>query len=149
MTVLGTSQLVVDAIAARRAGVSRVVLPATGLGTATAHLQALYRLRPDVVHVNLCTLGGCDRTRGGADVARCSCRADQLPLRTRRLKLWRTRALSLRVDTRFGRRGFSTIDGRLHALGRGTVLSIPNCVPDIEGRPQTTDCATFRTARRR
>jgi len=75
MTVLGTSQLVVDAIAARRAGVSRVVLPATGLGTATAHLQALYRLRPDVVHVNLCTPGGCDRTRGGADVARCSCRA--------------------------------------------------------------------------
>jgi len=47
----------VDAIAARRAGVSRVVF-ATGLGTATAHLQALYRLRPDVVHVNLALLAG-------------------------------------------------------------------------------------------
>jgi len=53
VTVIGTSGLVVDAIAAGRAGVSRVVLPATGLGAATAHFQALHRLRPDVVHVNL------------------------------------------------------------------------------------------------
>lgn len=140
VTVLGTSGLVVDAIAARRAGASRVVLPRTGLGAATAHLQALHRLRPDVVHVNMSTpwAGATGLVAALTLPLARVVRVDQLPLRTTdALKLWRTRALSLRVDAHVsvGEASARRMED-FYALGRGTVLSVPNCVPDIEGDPR-------------
>ena len=139
VTVLGTSQLVVDAIAARRPQASRLVLRATGFRAATAHLTALKRLHPDVVHVNLCTPWA-----GATGLAAALMlpgvrvvRVDQLPLRTTdALELWRTRALSLRVDAHVavGEASARRMED-FYALGRGTVLSVPNCVPDIAGAP--------------
>lgn len=135
ITVLGPSQLVVDAIAPQRSQVSRSVLPATGPRSAVAHLVALRRLHPDVVHFNLCTPWACGMglttalTLPGARVVR----VDQLPLRTTdAIQLWRTRALSLRVDAHVavGQASARQLED-FYALGRGTVLSIPNGVPDL------------------
>lgn len=135
VTVLGTSKLVVNAIAALRPQASRLVLPATGLGSAIAHLTALRQLRPDVVHINLCTPWVCATglfaalTLPNARVVR----VDQLPLRTTdAIALWRTRMLSLRVDAHVavGAASARRMED-FYALGRGTVISIPNCVPDV------------------
>lgn len=137
ITVVGTCQLVVNAIVQHRPQVSRFVLPTKGLWSVTAHLLLLHQLRPDVVHVNLCTPWECATglfaalTLPNARVVR----VDQLPLRTTdALNLWRTRALSLRVDAHVT---VGDVSARrmedFYALGRGTVISIPNCVPHIEG----------------
>lgn len=148
LTVLGTSQLVVDAIAqstrhanaARRPQASRAILPKAGLWGATAHLAVLSRLRPDVVHVNLCTpwAGATGLAAALALPGVRVVRVDQLPLRTTdAIALWRTRALSLRVDAHVA---VGSASARwmedFYALGRDTVISIPNCVPDIVGDPQ-------------
>ena len=139
VTVLGTSQHVVNAIAALRPQASRLVLPATGVGSAIAHFTALRRLRPDVVHVNLCTPWVCTTglfaalTLPNVRVVR----VDQLPLRTTdAIALWRTRMLSLRVDAHVavGAASARRMED-FYALGRGTVISIPNCVPDIGAKP--------------
>lgn len=135
VTVIGTSEFVVDAIAARRSGASRVVLPASGLRAATAHLEALHRLRPDVVHVNLCTpWAGATGLVAALTLPKARVvRVDQLPLRTTDgFRLWRTRALSLRVDAHVsvGKASAQRMED-FYALGRGSVLSIPNCVPNL------------------
>ncbi|KAB8316005.1 glycosyltransferase [Tolypothrix campylonemoides VB511288] len=135
VTVVGTSHLVVDTIAQHRPQASRVVLPAKGTHSLTAHLQILHRLRPEVVHINICTPWECATglfaalTLPNARVVR----VDQLPLRTTdAVKLWRTRALSLRVDAHVavGEASARRMED-FYALGRRSVISIPNCVPDI------------------
>lgn len=134
VTVIGTSQLVVDAIAANRPQAKRVILPATGIKSLTAHLQMFHNLCPDIVHINICTPWECAiglfaaLTLPKARVVR----VDQLPLRTTdAVKLWRTRALSLRVDAHVavGEASARRMED-FYALGRGTVISIPNCVPN-------------------
>lgn len=140
LTVVGISQLVVDAIAAGRPQASRVVLPEKGLPSVMAHWLAFRRLRPDVVHFNLCVPWACAiglataLTLPNVRVVR----VDQLPLRTTdALHLWRTRMLSLRVDAHVavGEASARRMED-FYALGRGTVVSIPNCVPDIKGEPE-------------
>lgn len=135
VTVLGTSQIVVNAIANNRPQASRLVLPATGLGSGIAHIRALHHLHPDIVHFNLCTPWACATglvaalTLPNARVVR----VDQLPLRTTSaIPLWRTRALSLRVDAHVavGEASARRMED-FYALGRGSVISIPNCVPDL------------------
>ncbi len=135
VAVLGTSQLVVNAVSAGRPQASRTVLPATGPRAAAAHLAALLRLRPDVVHFNLCTpWAGAIGLATALTLPRTRVvRVDQLPLRTTdAIILWRTRLLSLRVDAHVA---VGEVSARrmedFYALGRGTVLSVPNCVPDI------------------
>lgn len=138
--VLGVSELVVNAIATRRSQALAKVLPAKGIWSMMAHLAALHQLQPDVVHCNLCTPWACATgiaaalTLPNARVVR----VDQLPLRTTdATTLWRTRALSLRVDSHVavGEASARRMED-FYALGRGTVISIPNCVPDIAGNPQ-------------
>ncbi len=139
--VLGVSELVVNAIASRRSQAVAKILPAAKAGSVMAHLAALHQLHPDVVHCNLCTPWACATglavalTLPHARVVR----VDQLPLRTTdALTLWRTRALSLRVDAHVavGSSSARRMED-FYALGRGSVLSIPNCVPDIIGvQPQ-------------
>lgn len=135
VTVMGRSELVVEAIAQARA--TKLVLPNNSLLT---HLAALLRLRPDVVHINLCTpwAGATGLAAAlmlpGARVVR----VDQLPLRTTDLfTWWRTRVISLRVDAHVA---VGAASARLmedfYALGRHTVLCIPNCVPDVTDAPQ-------------
>ncbi len=135
VTVVGTSHMVVDTIAQHRPQASQVVLPAKGIHSLTAHLQVLHRLRPDIVHINICTPWECATglfaalTLPNARVVR----VDQLPLRTTdAVNLWRTRALSLRVDAHVavGEASARRMED-FYALGRSSVISIPNCIPDI------------------
>lgn len=61
-----------------------------------------------------------------------------MPLRTAdTLTLWRTRELSLRVDAHVavGEASARRMED-FYALGRGSVLCIPNCVPDLTSEPQ-------------
>ncbi|MFL9453523.1 MULTISPECIES: glycosyltransferase [Nostocales] len=143
VTAMGTSQLVIDAIASKNPQVSQVVLPAKGIHSLTAHLQALHRLQPDIVHINICTPWECAiglfaaLTLPNARVVR----VDQLPLRTTdAIKLWRTRALSLRVDAHVavGEASARRMED-FYALGRRTVISIPNCVPDMIQQPNLSN----------
>jgi glycosyltransferase involved in cell wall biosynthesis len=132
---VGVSPLVVDAIAARCPQVSRVILPARGFHSFATHLLTFYQLHPDIIHCNLCTPWACATALAAALTlpnARVV-RVDQLPLRTTAvLQLWRTRALSLRVDAHVavGEASARRMED-FYALGRNTVISVPNGVPDI------------------
>lgn len=140
ITVLGLSQTVVEAIACQRPQAKQIVLPATGFQSAMAHLTTLHRLRPDVVHINLCTpWAGATGLAAALMLPNARViRVDQLPLRTTEaVKLWRTRALSLRVDAHVavGEASARRMED-FYALGRNTVLSVPNCVPDVVDEPK-------------
>lgn len=137
VTVMGRSELVVEAIAQGRSQATKLVLPNNSLLT---HLAALLRLRPDVVHINLCTpWAGAIGLAAALMLPRARVvRVDQLPLRTTDLLTWwRTRVFSLRVDAHVA---VGAASARLmedfYALGRHTVLCIPNCVPDVTDAPQ-------------
>jgi glycosyltransferase involved in cell wall biosynthesis len=134
--VVGISEQVVDAIASGRPQASRVVLPETGLSAVKAHWLTFGRLRPDVIHFNLCVPWACAIGLATALTLRDVrvLRVDQLPLRTTdALQLWCTRMLSLRVDAHVavGEASARRMED-FYALGRGSVISIPNCVPDIQ-----------------
>jgi glycosyltransferase involved in cell wall biosynthesis len=138
-TVIGVSAPVVDAIAAHRPSAARIVLPAVGLPAIAAHLTTFHRLQPDVVHLNLCTPWACATglTAALSLPKTRVVRVDQLPLRTTdAMTLWRTRWLSLRVDAHIavGEASARRMED-FYALGRGTVQSIPNGVPDVAVDP--------------
>ena len=126
--VVGPDRGVVEWVAARRPGA-----PAHVVEGAVRTAQLLHRLRPDVVHVNRCTPWAC--ASGLAVALATGARVtlvDQLPLRTvDPLVLLRTRALTQRVDAAVavGEASARRIED-FYALGRGSVRSIPNCVPD-------------------
>jgi len=148
VTVVGTCQPVVETIAHHRPQGSGLVLPAKGIRSLTTHLQTLHQLRPDVVHINLCTPWECATGLFAALTLPNTrvVRVDQLPLRTTdAVNLWRTRALSLRVDAHVavGHTSARRMED-FYALGRGTVISIPNCVPDVEDEPKPPILGTDR-----
>lgn len=135
MTVVGVSPLVVEAIAAQRSHAKRIVLPGTSVQSLLSHIATFHRLQPELIHFNLCTPWAC----AIGLVAALSLpntrvvRVDQLPLRTTdAIELWRTRALSLRVDAHVavGEASARRMED-FYALGRHTVLSVPNGVPDL------------------
>ncbi|XGV98551.1 MAG: glycosyltransferase [Leptolyngbya sp. BL-A-14] len=134
ITVVGVSPLVVEAIAARRSHTKSIVLPGTGMQSLFAHITTFHRLKPDIIHFNLCTPWAC----AIGLIAALSLpttrvvRVDQLPLRTTdAIALWRTRALSLRVDAHVavGEASARRMED-FYALGRHSVLSVPNGVPN-------------------
>lgn len=133
--VVGTEPEVLRAIAGRRPGTPCHLLPARGRGAFAAHRRLLRALRPDVVHVNLAvpwaaaTGIAAALTLPGARVVT----VDQLPLRTTALwTLLRTRELARRVDVHVavGMASARRVED-FYVLGRGTVTSVPNCVPDV------------------
>lgn len=139
ITVVGVSQLVVDAIADRRAAAARIVVPPRGVHSFLAHRQAFQRLHPDIIHVNLCTpwAGAIGLTAALLQPQARVVRVDQLPLRTTHAPtLWRTRALCLRVDAHVavGEASARRMED-FYALGRDSVISIPNGVPDLPHAP--------------
>lgn len=147
ITVVGTSHNVVDAIASnphavpphRRPHVSRIVLPATGIQAFVAHWQTFRQLNPDIIHCNLCTPWACATGLTAALLLPHVrvVRVDQLPLRTTAaVRLWQTRALCLRVDAHVavGEASARRMED-FYALGRDTVISIPNGVPDSMAEP--------------
>lgn len=140
ITVVGVAADIVHAIADRRPQTNRIVLSATGMGALVQHWQTFSRLNPAIVHCNLCTPWACSTALMAALLlpkARVV-RVDQLPLRTTAaIALWRTRALSLRVDAHVA---VGVASSRrmedFYALGRDTVISIPNGVPDVDALPR-------------
>ena len=135
VTIVGVDQAVVETIAANRPQSTSIVLPSKGIGAFMAHRQTFQRLRPDVIHCNLCTPWACAIGLTAAlslPHIRVT-RTDQLPLRTTdAIELWRTRALCLRVDAHVavGEASARRMED-FYALGRDSVVSIPNCVPDV------------------
>jgi glycosyltransferase involved in cell wall biosynthesis len=129
VTVLGVDEAVVARVAAGRPGVHAVVAPPS------RHPATLARLRPDVVHVNLAVPWAAPLAlAGGLALPRSRVVAvQQLPLRTVALPVWlRTRALLHRLDAHVavGEASCRRIED-FYALGRGSVVSVPNCVPDV------------------
>lgn len=104
VTVLGTSAAIVEAVAARRPGAHRAVVPPArdkwSLRPIVAQLRAMRQLRPDVCHVNLRTPYACQYgllaallTRGTRVVA-----VEHLPLHSEsRLRRWFKRRTSRRL----------------------------------------------------
>ncbi|MBD0334972.1 MAG: glycosyltransferase [Cyanobacteria bacterium Co-bin13] len=134
LTVVGVSQAVVEAVAAGRSQAATIVLPDAGLPSLLAHLSTFHRLQPDLIHLNLCTpWAGTVGLVAALSVPRARVvRVDQLPLRTTDLWTWlRVRLPSLRVDAHVA---VGVASSRrmedFYALGRNTVVSIPNGVPD-------------------
>lgn len=137
ITVVGVAQTVVDVIADRRLKTHRIVLPGTGIRAFFAHLITFQQLHPDIIHINLCTpwAGAIGLTAALLLPHVRVVRVDQLPLRTTdAIELWRTRALSLRVDAHVavGEASARQMED-FYALGRNSVISIPNGVPDVDG----------------
>jgi hypothetical protein len=133
LTIVGVSQPVVQAIGDRRPGTPQIVLP-QGLTAFTRHWQTFHCLRPHIIHCNLCTpwAGAIGLAAALITPDARVVRVDQLPLRTTdALTLWRTRLLCLRVDAHVavGQASAQRMED-FYALGRGSVLSIPNGVPD-------------------
>ncbi|MBW4541167.1 MAG: glycosyltransferase [Myxacorys chilensis ATA2-1-KO14] len=142
-TIVGVSSVVVDAIASRRSSVKRVVLS----DNLFSHLATFHSLRPDIIHTNLCTPWACHSALTAALSLPHTrvIRVDQLPLRTTdAIALWKTRFLSLRVDAHVavGEASCRRMED-FYALGRNSVISIPNGVPDSEElTPDFTDKLT-------
>lgn len=133
--VVGVSERVVNAIANRRPNCQRIVISKTLI----SHWLTFKRLQPDIIHINLCTPWACTF----AFIAALSIpgvrvvRVDQLPLRTTdATALWRTRFLTLRIDAHVavGETSARRMED-FYALGRNSVISIPNGVPDL-GEPK-------------
>ncbi|HEY9663161.1 MAG TPA: glycosyltransferase family 4 protein, partial [Allocoleopsis sp.] len=137
--VVGVSDLVVNAIADRRDQTQRIILPDKGIPSFLAHLFTFQRLQPDIIHLNLCTpwAGAIGLLAALALPQVRVVRVDQLPLRTTDAwQLWRTRWLSLRVDAHIavGEASARRMED-FYALGRNSVISIPNGVPDFTPSP--------------
>lgn len=134
ITIAGVSPTVVNAIASHRPQTPQVILSDRNLLSFLTHLQTFSRLQPDIIHCNLCTPWACSTALMATlflPHVRIV-RVDQLPLRTTDAwALWRTRFLSLRVDAHVavGKASAQRMED-FYALGRDSVISIPNGVPD-------------------
>src|ERR671933_43899 len=143
VTVAGTSPALVHWLADRRPGANARLLWTDGIRAFANHLAAFRELRPHVVHVNR-YVPWCATTGILAALSTPGTRVvivDQLPLRTvEAVKLWRTRALTLRVDAivAAGEASARRLED-FYALGRHSVRSIPNGVPDMPLTPRQHD----------
>lgn len=139
VTVVGVSKTVVDTIAKDH---PKFVLSKNLF----SHWFIFNQLQPDIIHINLCTPWACAIGLTAALILPHTrvVRVDQLPLRTTdTIELWRTRFLSLRVDAHVavGTASAQRMED-FYALGRNSVISIPNGVPDL-GEPQSTPTETM------
>lgn len=130
ITIVGTARTVIEAIAKYRPNSNHIVLPQSFV----RHLLTFQKLQPDILHFNCCTPWA---NRLGLTTAMLLpqvriVRVDQLPLRTTdAATLWTTRALCLRTDAHVavGQNSAELMEN-FYALGRNSVISIPNGVPD-------------------
>ncbi len=131
ITVVGVAASVVKTIAAFRPQSASIVLPPRSL---YRHWLCLRQMAPRLIHFNCCTPWA-NRLGLLAGLLQPNVRlvrVDQLPLRTTDLfVLGQTRALCLRVDAHVavGQASARRMED-FYALGRNSVLSIPNGVPD-------------------
>ena len=139
LAVVGVDEKVVHFIAASRSEIDRFILPVSGIGAFLEHRRTFQQLHPDIIHCNLCTpWAGAIGLAAALSLPKVRVvRVDQLPLRTTdMLTLWRTRALCLRSDAHVavGQASATKMED-FYALGRNSVISIPNGVPD-GGEPE-------------
>jgi len=133
--VLGVDEAVVARVVAGRPDARAFVAPPS------RHPALLARLRPDVVHANL-AVPWAAATDLAAALALPRTRVvavQQLPLRTVDLPVWlRTRGLLRRLDghVAVGEASCRRMED-FYALGRGSVVSVPNGVPDRPLPPRT------------
>lgn len=155
ITVAGVSSEIVETIAQHRPSASRIVLPPSGLPSLIAHWRTFQQLRPQIIHCNLCSPWACAIALTAALLLPNVriVQVNQLPLRTTHLPLWlRTRMLSLRVDAQVavGVASCRRMED-FFGLGRDSVISIPNGVPDISQvppLPSTNDHITLASVGR-
>lgn len=134
ITVAGVSPGVIEFVARQRPRTDSILMPVRGPQMFFAHLRSFIRHSPDIIHCNLCTpWAGATALTVALLLPRTRVvRVDQLPLRTTdAISLWRTRMLCLRVDAHIavGEASARRMED-FYALGRGSVRSIPNGVPD-------------------
>ncbi|HYZ76635.1 MAG TPA: glycosyltransferase [Gaiellaceae bacterium] len=143
LVVLGIEREVVAELAARRPRARAEVLPAVrtkrDVATFAAHVRALQRLHPDVLHANLTTPASCQYALLAATlVPRVRTVAvEQLPYPLagrlqRGLKRFTSRRLAAHVAV--GEPAAREVE-RLAGLAAGSVRSIPNGVPDAVLEP--------------
>lgn len=133
ITVVGVTETVVHFIAARRPQAAQIILPAGA--SFFSHWLTFSRLRPAIIHINCCTPWANQIALAAALLLPQTriVRVDQLPLRTAdTATLLKTRALCLRIDAHVavGETSARRMED-FYALGRNSVISIPNGVPDL------------------
>lgn len=129
----GISESVIDQIAGDCSHLQRFVFKPE-LWSVLKHCQLFGRLNPQIVHFNCCTpwANATGLTAALLLPQTKIVKVEQLPLRTTdALTLWRTRTLCLRVDAHVavGETSARRMED-FYALGRGSIISIPNGVPD-------------------
>jgi glycosyltransferase involved in cell wall biosynthesis len=143
LAVLGVDREVVARLAERRPGARAEVLPAArtkrDLAAFAAHVRALRRLRPDVLHANLTTPASCRYALLAATLVPHvrTVAVEQLPYPLagrlqRGLKRFTSRRLTAHVAV--GEPAAREVE-RLVGLAPGSVQSIPNGVPDAALEP--------------
>ncbi|MFN2617709.1 MAG: glycosyltransferase [Thermoleophilaceae bacterium] len=138
VTVLGTSAPIVEAIAARRGDCRTTILPGVGdkrdLGPIAAHLRAIRRLRPDVLHANQRSPWSCQYAIAAGLLAPgvrvVSVEHSAIPSQDRWQRRLR-RALMRRVAAHVavGERAARLVEGYV-GLPAGAVRTIHNGIPD-------------------
>ena len=108
---------------------------------ARRHPAVLARLRPDVVHANLAVpwSGRSTSRRPWRSHAPASSRSSSSRCAAWTCRVWLcTRALLRRLDAHVavGEASARRMED-FYALGRGSVVSVPNCVPDVALPPRT------------
>jgi hypothetical protein len=140
ITIIGVCPEVVEMLSSCRPRVGQIVLSDQGAAALIQHWFTFQRLHPQIIHFNCCTPWA--NAVGLIAAMLLSVfqshpkiiRVDQLPLRTTdALALWRTRALCLRVDAHVavGQASARRMED-FYALGRNSVISIPNGVPELD-----------------
>jgi glycosyltransferase involved in cell wall biosynthesis len=143
LVVLGVDRHVVERLARRRPGAAAEVLPAVrtkrDAGAFRAHVRALRRLRPDVLHANLTTPASCRYALLAAALVPGvrAVAVEQLPypLDGRlQLALKRFTSARLAAHVAVGEQAARDVE-RFVGLPPGSVRTIRNGVPDLELEP--------------
>jgi glycosyltransferase involved in cell wall biosynthesis len=143
VSVLGVDRDVVERLAGRRPGAAAHVLPPVAtkrdLGAFAAHVRALRRLRPDVLHANLTTPASCRYALLAATLAPGvrTVAVEQLPypLEGRlQFRLKRFTSSRLAAHVAVGDQAARDVEGFV-GLPPGSVRTIRNGVPDVPLEP--------------
>jgi len=138
VTVLGVNGEIVERVArGRRDAITQIVpRPRSGhdWNSLKAHLRALRRIRPDVVHANLSSPWSCQYCIAGAGLLRYArvVAVYQLAVPPRTRAQWRAKRLTARAVHRHvgvGERTSREVEA-LVGLPAGSVLTVHNGVPD-------------------
>jgi glycosyltransferase involved in cell wall biosynthesis len=143
VTVMGVSPAIAERIASARAGASALTVPGPISGhdwrSLAAHIRAIRRVRPDIVHANLSSPWSCQYAIAAAEAVRrpriVAVYHLAVPAINERQR-WTKRATAGFVDVHVGvgERMARDVE-RLARIRAHGLRTIHNGVPDIRGRP--------------